>query len=235
MKKFAFLAATVAVALFATSARATFELRISNPEAGATVTILDGGVGDLNPLTGAITFAGTVGNFTFQVTSSATKPVLGSAGSPEMDLHVFIAAPVGGVGVQTLVISASDIGFQPIVPGWHVNYTANDSSLANALISTSVTAYAASSNLNFDTSGVNTGAIAGFPGSGGAASFLAGGTTAPYSLTVVDTIKTNPGLLFISDDALLTPLPEPASIAMLVAGVPVLGLLWARRRKAKVA
>jgi hypothetical protein len=57
-----------------------------------------------------------------------------------------------------------------------------------------------------------------------------------YSLTDIETYTLSAlGSAHATDSIQVVAVPEPASIALLVAGVPVVGLLWARRRKAKVA
>jgi len=48
---------------------------------GITVTITDNGVLDSNPQLGVITYIGAVGNFSINVTTAMTKPLLGDASS----------------------------------------------------------------------------------------------------------------------------------------------------------
>src|SRR5207244_4992543 len=61
-------------------------LRLS-ADGGAPVTITDQLAGDMNPAVGAVTFLGPVGDFSFNVSTGFTKPILGSALSPSMDLN----------------------------------------------------------------------------------------------------------------------------------------------------
>jgi hypothetical protein len=50
-------------------------------------TITDEGIGDLTTGAGAMTFSGAVGDFIVNVSTGITKPVLGSASMPWMDLN----------------------------------------------------------------------------------------------------------------------------------------------------
>jgi len=60
--------------------------------------------------------------------------------------------------------------------------------------------------------------------------------TGSFSLTDIETyVLSGNSSAHATDSITVTAVPEPASIGMLIAGVPVLGMLWARRRRAKVA
>jgi hypothetical protein len=90
------------------SAHATAELELIS--GASSVIITDGGVNDANSLTGAITFSGTVGTFDISITTTGiTKPVLGSATSPSLDLNSIQVSS----GVGNLTILFSDVGFGP--------------------------------------------------------------------------------------------------------------------------
>jgi hypothetical protein len=87
----------------------------------ATVTIFDGGAGDLNSAVGVITFIGSLpanngvaSVWWMNVTTGITKPALGSPVQPEMDL-ASINVNSGGAGL--LQIQFSDTGFGPITNG----------------------------------------------------------------------------------------------------------------------
>jgi hypothetical protein len=106
------LMAAVAGGALALSANATPTLTLDDLNGGPSVviTLVDGGVGDLNPLPGAVTYAGSIGNWFLNVTTGVTKPVIGSAASPEMDLaSVNATGPAGG----NLLITFSESGFIP--------------------------------------------------------------------------------------------------------------------------
>jgi hypothetical protein len=61
---------------------------------------------------------------------------------------------------------------------------------------------------------------------------IAAGVPAPFSVLQSFTITLNPGtLLQVTGSTSLTSVPEPASVAMALTGLPIIGLLWARRRR----
>ncbi|HBH61495.1 MAG TPA: hypothetical protein DDX85_07110, partial [Nitrospiraceae bacterium] len=68
------------------SAHALATIRLS--DGTTTFDVADGSGLDSNPNTGAVTYVGAVGtNWWLNVTTGITKPALGSAGSPQMDLN----------------------------------------------------------------------------------------------------------------------------------------------------
>src|SRR3954471_15210385 len=76
-----------------------------------SVTVVDGGVGDSSPLAGVVTFNGSIGlNWTLNVTTGVSKPMLGSAKQPWMDLNSVNAT---SKGAGSLTIMLSDNGFGP--------------------------------------------------------------------------------------------------------------------------
>jgi hypothetical protein len=79
-----------------------------------TVIIQDGGIGDSDLKSGAITYIGAVGsNWTMNVTTGTTKPVLGTAENGKMDLTSIDAT---STGAGTLTIRFFDDFFGPYTP-----------------------------------------------------------------------------------------------------------------------
>src|SRR4051794_24174539 len=76
-----------AAGLFAitSTAHATLSLRVID---GVTtiVTIDDGGLADLNPVSGAVTYIGSFGAATTNIDSGLSKPLIGSATAPQLHL-----------------------------------------------------------------------------------------------------------------------------------------------------
>jgi hypothetical protein len=64
---------------------------------------------DSNPAVGAITFIGAIGSWTLNVTTGVSKPVIGSAEAPHMDLSSFNAETTSAGG--RLRFGVSDIDF----------------------------------------------------------------------------------------------------------------------------
>jgi len=82
-------------------------LTLSDGIAADTKTIVDNGVGDSNPAAGIVTFIGSLGVFNINTTSGFTKPAVGSAAAPEIDISSFNNATAAG----TLTITFSEDGF----------------------------------------------------------------------------------------------------------------------------
>jgi len=227
------VAALVGAAMLAApnQAQAVFQMRISSTVAGpgGTLLITDGGVGDVNPLAGAITFVGSIGNFSLTVNTGETKPFIGSATTPHMDLNF----QANSAGSDTLTIEISDQGFltSPLPMNTSIGGT-----LSGAIAS--VKAEATFDNTNTLFGGT---APPGYsqtftssPISGVGGFTITGGT--PYSLTqrIIITATGQGGLT--SGDFELQAAPAPAGLVLALTGMPVLGLgAWLRRRRTLIA
>lgn len=190
-----------------------------------TVTVIDNQTGDQSLLVGVVTFNAAVGNWIVNVTTGITKPVLGSAALPEMDLNsVNVTSP--GAGMLTIEFTDIDFAAPPGVPGFSLDVGGTtDGTVA-------IETYADANNAAFGTTTplVNLGPFTGgaFSAVGSASSPVLAG---PYSLTMVAKI-THERVGATSFNANLKPVPEPASLA--VWGVMSLigaGVFGRRRRK----
>jgi hypothetical protein len=92
----------------------TLALRLTDAETGVSVTVVDVGG------TGMVSYNGKVGNFTVNVTTGISKPVLNAPGVGHMDLNSIdvsclgVARQCNGIkqqGPDTLKIELSDINF----------------------------------------------------------------------------------------------------------------------------
>lgn len=98
---------TLVICLFTVQANALMVLSLS--DGGSTVTVTDEGVGDTSPGVGVITYNGPVGtNWTVNVTTGLTKPLLGSATSPELDLN---SSNLSSLGAGIMTIDLIEDGF----------------------------------------------------------------------------------------------------------------------------
>jgi len=156
----------VSGALLSPAAYAIPTLTLSDGIAADTETIVDNGVGDSNPAVGIVTFIGSLGVFNINMTSGLTKPALGSAAAPEIDISSFNNATAKG----TLTITFSEDGFTGFpgtvkadFGGTQMNGNITNTVLQNGMLVTTI------------------GPLFGTNFSGGATGNLTGG--APYSLT----------------------------------------------------
>ena len=68
----------------------------------------DNGGGDINALSGVVTFSGAVGHFIVNTTTGITKPILGSATVPILDLN---SINLNGNNAGTIVLEFSETDF----------------------------------------------------------------------------------------------------------------------------
>ncbi len=78
-----------------------------------TLTVSDGTTTQtLTDASGAVVFNGPIGGFILNVVTGVTKPILGSASSPFMDLN-FISV-YSGAGPGTLTLTFSETSYEPL-------------------------------------------------------------------------------------------------------------------------
>ena len=106
MKKLT-IAIAIAVATCAVSLYATPTPYLQIFDGTTTIKITDNGVGDQNPLVGAVLWTGTIGVWDINVDQGLTKPILGSATQPHMDLSFSAHSTAAG----TLNLQWVDSGF----------------------------------------------------------------------------------------------------------------------------
>ncbi len=110
MRRFSGLGLALVVVLGSGAADASFMMKLDD---GATdITIQDQGPMDNNGIPGIIGFSGSLGGISVQV-SGQSKPVLGSASSPELQLNLSSATTISGGGVSILL---TDTDFSANLP-----------------------------------------------------------------------------------------------------------------------
>jgi len=240
LKKLALCLVAVAALLgLATPAQATFQMRITSSTAG-TIVIDDGDTGaavghaaDISAISGVILFSGSWGAYNIQVNTGESKPVLGSAASPHMDLSYSVNRTIAGAA-ETLSIEISDMGFTSSPTSLNMLYGGT-----NGAGTTST--YLAGTGLN--NALYNTGDASGTIGPEPTGAYSGTGSFAvpnnsgnPYSLTLKVTINNNGSAGISSGDAELNPAPAPAGLVLALTGLPVLGIgAWLRRRRVPTA
>jgi len=93
----------------------TLPLRVLLQTGGSTgVIITDGGTGDINPVTGAVTFSGSLGSgFLVNVTTGTSKPIIGgNTNYAELDLNS-VNVEVSGPGQLLIVLQDKNYNLGP--------------------------------------------------------------------------------------------------------------------------
>ncbi len=191
---------------------------------GQTITITDEMPGDVftnascpfvTGCAGIVGFAGSIGNFLINITTGTTKPTIGSATEPVLDIASLNATSFLGGG--TLTITFSETGFTGQVPAFI-------GSIGGTTTGTGVTYSTFLNGALLGTTGVLTGPSF-------SSVFLSnfGPTSFPYTLTQQIVITHSAGGQFTSVDAMLHA-PEPGSLVLLGSGLLGLGLLGWRKK-----
>lgn len=107
--------AALACAISANAASTGATIYLWDGTAADNKTVTDGGIGDGQASDGAVTFSGAVGSFwTINVDTGISKPNIGSAAKPSMDL-AFVDTALAGA--PTLGIAFFDNGFTGTLAG----------------------------------------------------------------------------------------------------------------------
>lgn len=218
-----YLAVAAAIAGLTQIAQALPQLRIF--DGVSTVTITDGGAGDSQAAAGQVVWVGSIGNWTLNVHTGSTFPVIGSLSNPMLDLS--FNATSGGTG-GTLVISFAADGFGPTSGSTQAligGTIANGGSLT-------YNTYGGTNNTNFSL--VNPLTAQGPFAAGAFAGAVTGSSinnVGPYALTQVVSITHGAGTFQSTGDALLTVPDSGTSILLLGAGLTSLGLVARMRRR----
>ncbi len=84
------------------------QLRVSDGTPGGTLVVTDQDPNDTNPLIGVVAYFGAVGaNWLTSLSTGASKPTLGSAAAPHLDLNTFDVSSVAG-GILTVELTDTD-------------------------------------------------------------------------------------------------------------------------------
>jgi hypothetical protein len=198
-----------------------------------SVTILDNGVGDTNPLVGIIDFSGTVGSFTVSLEANTNQP----GASTGFITNTTVDARNTSGGTQTLTVTTNSTGF--------TDPAGDPLSVATGVSATRTNAFGTGGNTTATvqsfldgaaagTAGPVTTSLVGVPVSAGDLE-SATRATATYDLQQVITITAgnNSSANVRGDTTAFAPtaVPAPASLLMALSGTPVLGgYFWLRRR-----
>lgn len=182
-----------------------------------SVSISDGGAGDVNSLAGAVTYVGQVGSFLLNVSTGVTKPLIGDIDKPELDLH---SVNVVSTGSGTLTITFTEDGFGPVASWVKGFYTAiggttqGTVSLESRLNSTTLSLLGPYSSNAF----------------AGDTSTLVTNIPDTFSLSLIATVH-HDGAGITSFDSSVQAVPEPSTFLLFGAGLLGVGFLRKRFKK----
>lgn len=228
------LVAVIGLLVFASAGQSayagTLTLKLIDLGTGANTTVVDLGG------TGMVVFNGVVGNFIVNVTTGLSKPILGGGNVAKMDLSSVNVSCLGGTCPgpvpDTLRILLSDKNFSPNSDGGL--FTGNVGGTLASGASAVFKAWMSSTNTLFAAGGptLTLGTFNTVAFSGSSSTFVA--PTQTYSMTLQADLKNPAGTKSDSFDfEVNAPTPEPGTIALLGAGLLLLGV-GARRRQSSL-
>jgi hypothetical protein len=214
-----FLLAATAVAGFASLAAAPAQAAVILMVGPTTIT--DNGVGDLNAALGQITSIDSPVDFTITINTGTTTSL------PSMDLD---SSDITSTAPGSLVVQLTETGLTKLslATNWLTQFVGN---WVGGAGSVELQTYMDLSNTPFgQTIPLADLTSASTPFALSSAAVAGGG--GPFSITEVLTIKAQAAGEHFSLDGSMADAPEPASLALVGAGLA--GLAWVRRRKRKV-
>jgi len=192
-----------------------------------TITVVDGGLGDVNPNVGAVTFIGAIGIWTTNVDTGLTKPAIpgSTAANPAMDLTF---TNVSSSGSGTLTIRWSDDNWGPLNPSYFFRATWGTTVAMFGSGSGFYNTYQGPANA-IPATGPLTSVLMPNGPSSGIATATPNVFGFPYSLTQ-ELVITHTSAASSTGDVTLDAVPEPSALLLLGSGLSVLGLLRLRKR-----
>jgi hypothetical protein len=256
MRKFLFAAAIAVVSLFsaARSAEATFQMRIeSGTTTGPGVVITDESASESGVTAGAfagtpnaISFSGSIGQFTLNVTTGTSTPFLSAPSFYEAQDLTNVTINSSGAGTLRLILSKDNYGAG--TPDGNLTFKSDVGGVLTAGAGSSITfaSYVDDGNgipnLGHDqnpvgaldpVTGVGTAAITQTfgPGVFSDSTGVAFSKTGTYSIYQVVTV-TFTGAGSVSFNDTVGTAPAPAGLVLALTGLPALGVgNWLRRRR----
>jgi|GraSoiStandDraft_5_1057265.scaffolds.fasta_scaffold55070_3 hypothetical protein len=227
-------ATSAALLLGAAPASAAFVAEICGNASctGTSFTATDNGPGDVNPILGAIALIGTLDGYNVLVNLSQSKPVLGSATAPQMDLNFTVTSgPNAATGTPaptgSVFMFASDTGF---VSGANPVLLTIGGTNSGGSGTVNASVWGGNSNTALDTSHL-IGSLGPFTAAAfsGIATDPFAPSTSPFSVTLgVDVTRTTAGTT--TGDFNMSAVPESSTWAMMILGFVGIGFMAYRKR-----
>jgi hypothetical protein len=213
-------------------AHAQFSATICNDiqcTGGDDISIQDNAAGDTVAATGAISFSTAAFGYSFLVNTSQSKPMLGSAAEPQLDLS-FAATSTGTAG--NVFIYTSDTGFTRASGSALLTLGGTNSGASGTVTGR---AWGGTSNTALQFSGANLiSSLAGLTGPtfAGSATSAFASVVSPYSLTIgMQIARASAGTTSGNLNLQVSAIPEPSIWASIFMGAALVGFVSRRRRR----
>jgi hypothetical protein len=196
---------------------------------GDDISIQDNAAGDTVAATGAISFSTAAFGYSFLVNTSQSKPMLGSAAEPQLDLS-FAATSTGTAG--NVFIYTSDTGFTRASGSALLTLGGTNSGASGTVTGR---AWGGTSNTALQFSGANLiSSLAGLTGPtfAGSATSAFASVVSPYSLTIgMQIARASAGTTSGNLNLQVSAIPEPSIWASIFMGAALVGFVSRRRRR----
>jgi hypothetical protein len=195
---------------------------------GDDFSFQDNAAGDTVAATGAISFSAAAFGYTFLVNTSQSKPMIGSAAAPQLDLS-FAVTSSGTAG--NVFLYASDAGFTLAGGSALLTLGGTNSGGSGTLTGR---AWGGTSNTPLQFSGANLiNSLVGVTGTTftGSVNSAFASVVNPYSLTIgMQITRASAGTSSGNLNLQLSPIPESSTWALLLTGAALVGFVTRRRR-----
>ena len=205
---------------FVPMADAALVLMLDDPnDNAAAVSIQDLTANDLNGAAGALTYIGSVGAFNVNVTTGISKPLIGPS---KLDLNSLNVSGAAG----TLIVSLTDTDFVDTFSAYRASFggTTSGTVVFDFLLDDGNNEFSGQSFATDTVVAVGDNSVF----SNELTAYTSG--TDPYSLSIITNITHSDAMEVTSFDAIVTPVPVPASGLLFLSAAGGLDLMRKKRK-----